>query len=341
MIKTLYLTCCFFLLSIVAANAQYSVNPEDQGSMQFNTYNELSTGKTHTNQVKVRIQYYGSSLNVSQWKLTVRLTQDYIADSNSAYSVGAQYTSLKFNSQDGNSPQAVFPTQAFQLSKYNEVTLIQSSLPLNPAVEKLFSFNLIVQGGNHLLTVPNATYKSAYEFKLYKISGSTQQLIGMGTGNTSNSARFQIEYSANNGQSLSLQNGANLFNLQFNTAADFTNGKSVTVNNGLRVNAHQNYQLSVKAAAAEMTSSTTSSTIPVSKLKVEVTTTSLPPASGVTVLGAKALSTTDQTIATRSGTSGGNTIQYNLRFFIDPGALQSNIPAGTYTAYVYFVIVPN
>lgn len=331
------------MLAIATSNAQYTVAHQDgENSNAFNNYSELSNGKSFNDQIKVRLQYYGASLNVNHWKLTARLTQDFISQNNSAYVVGAHYASLKYNSQETggqNVPPIAFPTQAFQLSKYNEVTLINSTTPINPQLNRVFSFNLVIQGGNHLLTIPNGYYNSAYEFKLYKISGGTEELIGMVTGSPWGSARFRIQYSSNDGQSLSLQNGANLFNLQFDTAADFANGKSVIVNNGLRVNAYQSYQLTVKTSGSEMTSATTSATIPVSKLMVDVTKTPTP--GGVQFYGPKALSSTDQVIARRTGTSGGNTIDYNLRFYIPPNALQSNIPAGTYTTYVYFVIVPN
>ena len=86
-----------------------------------------------------------------------------------------------------------------------------------------------------------------------------------------------------------------------------------------------------------MTSSTSSSTIPVSALHVELTTNQSYP--GLTINSPLSLSATDQIIAIRSQYV--EYIDFNLRFFIPPNALELATVPGTYTTYVYFVIIPN
>ena len=339
MIKKAYIALLLILLSYSAAFAQYTLNSWSGGQSVFSTYSEMINGKTENNQSTVNIQRYNGANNVNEWKLTVRLLQDYTY---SSYSVGAQHTYLQFNGQDNYSSNGTLvnvSSQAVQLSKFNEVTLIHSTVPLTGSVNRVFRFNLITQGGNHLLTSPNGTYYSAYESKLYRITGGNEQLIATRTESTSgNSARFQLNYAGNQGtQSVALQNGANMFNLQFNSVESYTNGVSVQVNNGLKVTSPSNYQLSVKASGNEMTSSTTSSTIPVSALHVELTTNQSYP--GLTINSPISLSSTDQIIAVRSQYV--EYINFNLKFFIPPNALELTAVPGTYTTYVYFVIIPN
>lgn len=328
------------LLGFYSVNAQYSLDSWSGGQPQFNTYADMIGGKTESEQVTISIQRFSGANNVTQWRLTARLIQDYVNASNSAYSVGAEYSYLKFNSQTtGQSNTAIsISTQPVQMSKYNEVTLIQSAVPLTGSVNRRFKFDLMIQGGNHLLVNPNGTYHSAYEFKLYRIANNTETLVATHTQSVGGSARFMVNYSGNFGsQSVTLQNGATNFNLQFNTVNDYATGKSVLIANGLNVATSNNYQLSIKASGNFMTSTTSTETIPVSVLKAELTTSQSVP--GLQIFSPITLSASDQIIAVRSQYVA--SVNYNLRFFISPNSLSFGVAPGTYTTYVYFVIIPN
>lgn len=331
----------FILLATFTVEAQYNLNTWTGGQSQFTTYAQLMGGMTEPNQLTISIQRYNGDNSIDyRWRVTVRLTQDFI---NGANSVGAEYASLSFNSQTNNStnPSNIPITNSLvQLSKTAEATVIDSNVPLTNTVERVFKFNLAIQGGNHLLTKPNATYNSAYEVKLYKINPA-----GVATHvdtHTVGSARFQIEYSLNNNASLVVQNGANNYNLQFTNASDYATGKSVTVNSGIKIAGgnFNNYQMSVKASGP-FTSSTSSSTIPLNVLRTEITSVQF--YQGITIVSPITPSTADQTVVYRS--SGGqwnSEMLFNLRFYIPPNGLTGvNVPAGTYTTYVYFVLTPN
>lgn len=340
MMKVKHIINFVLLMAFFSVNAQITLNSWGGGQPQLTTYSEMINGKTEVNQTTVNIQKYSGANNVTEWRLTVRLIQDYTY---SSYSIGAQYSSLQFNQQQNygssNSSLINVSTQPLQMSKTNEITLIHSTVPLTGTVNRVFQFNLIIQGGNHLLISPNGTYHSAYEYKLYRIkTNGTEELLATRTESVGSSARLQINYSGNNGQqNVILQHGANIFNLQFSTPADYTNGVSVQVTNGLKVTSPSNYQLSVKASANEMTSATTSSTIPVSALHVELSTNQNVP--GLTIYSPLSLSATDQIIAVRSQYVA--SVDFNLRFFIPPNTLDLDIDPGTYSTYVYFVIIPN
>ncbi|MCV9929771.1 hypothetical protein OIU83_19070 [Flavobacterium sp. LS1R49] len=338
--KQIVTIICFSLFSQYVANAQYMLGAYNNGQPVFSTYAEMVSGKTLNNQISIPIQYYGADINVNEWKLTARLTQDYTNEVNGAYTVGAQYSYLKFNSQENsgsaNGILVNVPTQAFQLSKYNEVTLIHSNINLNGAVNRIFRYNLTIQGGNHLLVNPNGMYNSSYEFKLYKISEGTEQLIGIYTSPIGD-ARFQLSFGGNFGsQSVMLQNGAQQFNINYSTPADYTVEKSVTIANALRVNTY-NSQLAVEASG-DFISSTSSQTLPLSILKLQLSTNQA--YKGLQIISPVTLATTTQPIAIRSS-SAPQDITYNVKFFIPANSPGLNVTPGTYSTRVYFVIMPN
>lgn len=330
----------FFLFALCSVNAQYTLGAYNGGQPSFSTYPQMVSGQTFNNQVAIPVMYYGANLNVNEWKLTARLTQDYANESNGSYTVGAQYSYLKFNSQENNNSTngalVNVPTQSFQLSKFNEVTLIQSNVNLNGAVNRLFRYNLTIQGGNHLLTIPNGMYNSSYEFKLYKISGGTQELIGIYTSPLGD-ARFQLSFGGNyGGQSVILQNGAQQFNLNYSSPNDYATEKSVTIANGLRVNTYST-QLAVEASG-DFISSSSSQTIPLSNLKLQLSTNQN--YNKLQIISPITLSTTTQPVAIRAGDTPQD-ITYNVRFFIPANSPGLNVSPGTYSTRVYFVIMPN
>jgi hypothetical protein len=338
--KQIITSIVFFLFAQYVVNAQYMLGAYNNGQPIFSTYSEMVAGKTHNNQISIPIQYYGANMNVNEWKLTARLTQDFTNEVNSAYTVGAQYAYLKFNSQENsgsaNGILVNVPTQVFQLSKYNEVTLIHSNVNLNGAVNRIFRYNLTIQGGNHLLVNPNGMYNSSYEFKLYKISNGTEQLIGIYTSPIGD-ARFQLSFGGNFGsQSVILQNGAQQFNLNYNSPSDYTVEKSVMIPNALRVNTY-NSQLAVEASG-DFISSTSSQTIPLSILKLQLSTNQS--YKGLQIISPVTLATTTQPVAIRSNSTAQD-ITYNVKFFIPANSPGLNVTPGTYSTRVYFVIMPN
>lgn len=329
-----FLFCSFFV------KAQYTLGAYNGGQPSFSSYAEMSSGKTATNQISIPIQYWGSSIGVNEWKLTARLTQDFVNDNNASYTVGAQYAYLQFNGQDNynstNSASVNVPTQLFQLSKYNEITLMQSTVNLDPQVNRLFRYNLFIKGGNHLLVSPNGMYNSAYEFKLYKISGGVEQLIGIYTSNLGD-ARFQLNYGGNYGsQSVILQNGAQQFNLSYTTAADYTVEKSVTIANALKLKTY-NYQLAVQASG-NFVSASSSQTLPLSNLKLHLSVNQ--GYSGLQIVTPVTLTTSAQPVAYRASSSP-EEILFNVKFYIPANSPGLSAPPGTYSTHVYFLIIPN
>lgn len=329
------------VFSIKAQNYTTNLSSSAVAGPSFTTYNEMMNPATTTNQVTVQLQRPNNTTSIPSWRLTVRLTQDYTYNTST---VAAQNSYLTFNSQTQSGGQPQIPgisTNPFQLNKSTEVTLINSTTALNSNTTRTFRFNLTVLGGNHMLNIPNGAYNSAYEFKLYRIVSGNAILVSTSTAGVGNSARFTIDYDMNT-YSVLLQNGANIYNLNFNTAADYATGKSVTVTEGLRIVAGNftQFQLAVKASG-NFTSSTTSSTIPINVLRTELIPSE--DYAGLENNTPLTLSTSDQIALVRPfGWSFlYSSFNFNLRFYIPPGASGLNVPAGTYTTYVYFILMPN
>lgn len=324
----------FLICSIGRVNGQYSINAwNNSGFPVLNSYNDLMNGKTATNQATIQIQSGVGYTSTDTWRITARLTNDYV---NGVYSVGAQYSFLKWHNQPntGGFGALSLSNGLFQLSKYTEVVMYEGQIPISNWGQRTLTLSLTIQGGNHLLTVPNATYTSSYEFKIYRIVSGVPQLVG--SVSPGNSAGFQIEYAFNNGQSITLQNGAGTFNLQYANASDYGIEKSVQINNAIQVSSYSNYNLTVKASG-NFTSSGSTDTIPISVLKLMVSSS---PLSGLQIISPITLTTVDQTVAIRTQTNP-QVVNYNLKFYIPANSPGLSVAPGTYSTHVYFVITPN
>src|SRR5690554_4420665 len=304
----------------------------------LNTHQEMVSGKMHPNQLTIRIQKYtGGTIN--QWKITVRLLDDFININNSNYRVDAEHAQIAFN-QMNNHGSVNLPEPSnvpVVLSKFEDIDLIIGNTPLQSGLHTVFQYNFFITGGHHLLVSPNASYRTNYELKIWGRQNANQNYQLMNTA-VVNSAGFQIDYSGNHGQqNIVLQNGANQFNFDFQNVSDYMSGKSIEIGNGLKVQTYNQYDLTVKSSNSEFVSSTTSHTIPISVLHVEATSNN--PPSQTDFYGPVSMSTLDQTLIKRTATNP-QTLEYNLRLFIPPNTIPRPIVEGLYTAYIYFTIVP-
>ena len=351
--QKLYTSFLFFWLAtfvlMAQTNTRVDLNAESRGRLQFNTRSELDNGKTQPNQVQVLIQNTRSwQREANYWKLTVRLANDFYNYNNY---IEASWASLIFNYEINRSynHRLINPSNVpVRLGKFNEVTLIESDVPLKPDTYRLFSYDLAVEGGPRLLTLPNGLYSTNYEFRIYTKARASDNYRLVSTA-TNISADINMNYEYNDGwywgypPKIELQNSANLVNLEFSTASDYTNGKSVYIPQGLKITSLNRHQVLVKTSNSVFTSASSSATIPVSKLKVDARLSS--PKSNIALYGPLSLSNTDQVLINNN--SNWNflswTTTYDLRFFVPPNTLQASDvqDGGTFSAFVYFIISPN
>ena len=151
---------------------------------------------------------------------------------------------------------------------------------------------------------------------------STARLVAQTTGN----ATLTISLS----DVLQLTVNTNAVNLNFTTAASYINGVSSTVNNQLTVVSNRGYDISVRAATANLTNGVNN--IPVGNVVVQ-------PVSlvGGTARVVSALTTTNQALAT--GLPATMSSSVNINYSTAAGNTAFLQPAGAYTTTLTFTVV--
>lgn len=294
----------------------------------FSTYAQQMNGATVNEAVTV--QYTPNNATCTGWSLKVRAAGNF---TNGADYVAPQYFSLRFNRVSSGSPSAaaIGVTNNAVALNTTDVTLInQSNAAFISGTGTEHKFDMLIQGGNHLL-VPNGTYSGSLIFTLYN---QANQVVST----TTTTASFAVNSTANS-YTLVLQNGASEINLAFNTIADYTGGVSVTKTKGLKVTGYNAYQVLVKTSSATLVSATTSNTIPVSAVQLQ-TTKNTATSAGINTY-TRALSAADQIIITNplSDYTQQN-VEYDLRYYTQGGDSRFSQPGGSYNTNVLFVVIP-
>lgn len=276
------------------------------------------------------VQYNPNAANCSGWSLKVRATGNFTNGSNT---VSPQYFSLRFNRVSVGVPTAadIGVTNNSVALSTSEVTLInQADAGFTAYTATEHKFDMLIQGGVHLLFLPNGVYSTNLIFTLYN---QNNQVVSTSTV----AVTFAIN-SSSSSYTMVLQNGADNINFVFNTPSDYTSGASITKTNGLRVTGYSPYQVLIKASSPNLTAPG-GATIPVSVVNIEATK------STSTTVGintyTRELSNSDQILITNPLTDyTHHVVEYNLRYFTQPGDSRLSKPSGTYNTTVIFVAVP-
>lgn len=335
--RTLCLRCFCLLLWMpiqgLAQTIQNVTTISQANPLVFRTYEDINNGLRQMESVNVVLRQNGNSA-YEEWKLVVRLSSDYENTSGKAL-LSAQYGMLEFNSASQAVVDEQFPAQ---LRVDSFVNLVRGQ-PFNGELQLFFDFSIM--GGTHLMDLPSGFYDSNYEFQLYgKTAGGTWSLISEDAMNN-NTSRFKMDYAgASPGTSIILQNAADFFSLSFNNEADYVNGVSSFVADGLSISNKGDYQVMVRSSNPEFTSTDGGSIIPVSVLNLELT--ALAPDPNLQVNAPVGISANDQLLLERINYSNRepDTHNFDVRFFVPPNAIAPNIEAGTYSTNVFFMIVP-
>jgi hypothetical protein len=302
------------------------LNCYTSNAYSFTSYAKQMAGATVTD--AATLQYNTNGATCRGWILKVRASGNFV---NGANAVSPQYFSLRFNRVNSGTPSAnnIGVTNApVPLSTTDAVMINPSNASFNGGTEH--KFDMLIQGGNHLI-LPNGTYTSSLVFTLYN---QANQLISTSNCNVT----FQVN-STTNSYTLLLQNSANQVDMNLSTPAAITTGVSVSKTQGLKVTGYSAYQVIVKTSNANLVSSTTANTIPVAAISLEVTkyTTTNP---GI-ICFTKALSVTDQYFVTNPlSHHTQQVVEYNLRYFTNPGDSRFSGSSGTFTTNVLFVAIP-
>jgi hypothetical protein len=304
-----------------------TLNTYSSNQGTFNTYAQQMAGATVTDALSV--QYSPNGATCDEWSLNVRAAGNF---TNGSSSVAPQFFSLRFNRVSTGTPTAVqigVDNTPVVLNNTDVVLINGSNAPFGAFVFTEHKFDMLIQGGNHLL-VPNGTYTGTLIFSLFN---SNNVLVS-----TSTVAVSFIVNSVYSSLTLELQNSANEIDLVFNTLESYVNGVSVNKPRGMRVVGYQPYQVIIKTSGLNLIGSD-SNTIPVAAVNVQ--TTKFTSSSGGISTFTRALSTADQIIVTNPMVDyTQQVIEYDLRYYTAANDSRLAGKTGTFNTTVLFVIIP-
>ncbi len=302
----------------------------------FSSYAELMNGKTTNEALSITYGLVNNSTNCPGWSLKVRASSAYFT--NSGNNIPVDKVALQFNNVAGG-PSAndigVSYTPVY-LSTTDRVLIDHSNARLTapPHSNVVHRWNMIIDGGSHMLQPSNGSFTVNLVFTLYDWN---DQLVTTWSTN----ATIQINFNGNNLYTMTLQNGGDVANFSFTDIPKYVNGLSLSKPNGLKITGYQNYQVFAQTTSPELVSGTTSETVPVSIVKLEVSRT--PAITGVTCNTITLATSNPTPIITNTNTAYPHqTVEYNLRYFIEPGSFDAaaGIPIGTFTGTLVLACIP-
>jgi hypothetical protein len=302
--------------------------------VRFDTYEQLMAGGTATEYLTIQFILTSSTINCEQWSVKVKAASDF---SNGRNSVPLNYTAVRYRSFNGGpSGDAIgISPNPFPLST-SQVTIIdRSNAPIRAGVYYYFElkYDLMIQGGAHLLVPTNGEYQTSLSFYLYDKNG---KLLSVASTN----AKFQIYYAPNDNASLELRNGASDISLRFNSGRDLENGVNDIKASGMHVQAAYGHQVIVKASSSNLIAPGISYQMPISVINLTLSS-----AGGQLVdlvCYSVELSTASQVVIMNPVTDRRLQSQrYTLNYFIKGNNdAVTRGPPGVYTGSIVFAIVP-
>jgi hypothetical protein len=330
-----------FLFLFVSCFSYGQLNFDGWSHNYLHIYNY--DGATDVDGVTLRLSYNGTNLNEPYWKLSVRLTGP-IQATNGTVSFPSEKVSFVPTRTEGQANPGPIPTVSqigmpspVPLNGTSEVFLVPSSNAPLYNVSQWYSyyelkmiFNLVVAGGAYLSPLQRKFFPFTLRFTAYRQDGS---VIGVedifytiqvhrlsGVPPVENEYSILVSTEAANGL------------LEFNTAADYINGKSVTYADGLVVSATTAYQVTVRSIPAYF-SSATGDTLPLDVVHLQ-----LSGGSGTTT--PVTLSTTVKTILQGLST-GGTAETYDITYSTEPNDPRLfNVPSEQYETSLMYEISP-
>jgi hypothetical protein len=295
----------------------------------FNTYAEIMSGATSTSGLTVHYTV-PTGIACTGFTLKVRASGPFTCASSS---VAASYASIRFNQATGGPSAASLgiPSTAIQLST-SDVTIISNSAGIieQPPGSFDHKFDVILQGGTHLIKPDNGTYSTNLIFTLYDANNQllrTQQVT----------VYYSYNYSGNYQFSMQLAPGSNSVGFTFNSPSAYTNGISILQNNALTLTAYVAYQVIAKTDAANFTT-TSGYSLPVSVINMQATMSGQP---GYITLYSFPLSSADQTLI-RNTQNSNPAHTFNLRYYTNPNntTIMFANKSAPYSTTVTIVAVP-
>ncbi|MGE4586051.1 MAG: hypothetical protein AB7D05_01780 [Mangrovibacterium sp.] len=236
----------------------------------FTTYEALQNGITAPQYINLSYTS-SSSATCAGWKLRVTASGNF---SNGSEEVALRHTAIRFNCAEGGPPPSSIPmpTSSIPLRTTETAVVVRSDAAIEVPTAYFFThrFDLIIQGGNHLL-LPDGTYTTMLIFTFYD---SGNNLIS----STNIPVCFQISYQGSGGgSSLSLAAGSDLVNFSYTGISEHQNGLTVSMPACLHLTSFSNYQVMARTIDANFSSPSNSYTFPASVITLRANLNSSAP----------------------------------------------------------------
>ncbi len=311
-----------------------------------NTYLNVYSydGAVSSDAYRLRFEYTGDSLNVPNWKISVRVKGPIVSSDGKVFP--SEKISLVAVRTEGQANPGPLPTLSqigvrspVALDGLSEVFLVPSSNePLynvsdySTYYDLNIFFNLVVAGGGYLADLHEyRQFVVPFQFTAYR---GDNTVIGVYDQNytiqvhrlTGDPPPDENQYSIR--VSTEASNGL----LEFKTMADYLNGKSVTYTDGLSVSATTAYQVTVRSIPAHF-SSAVGNTLPLDVVRLQLT-------GGAGTMAPVALSTDTKTILQGLSTNGASQ-HFDITYSTEANdARLFNVPADHYTTSLMYEISP-
>ena len=275
----LFLILC--IASTHLAFGQYDTyNLEWGGGGDYFVVESYNGGFSQGNYIKLQLESH--QMKVAQWKITAtvrNVTSKYNngVEKDSDFPVGKLSIMCNAVSAPPNVPVGNINYMYFWHNlegKGNEVELVNfQSLDQAPHTYRtlLLDFQLHVHAGNYLSNYPNVTtIRLEIEYRLYTRNNNAEEWSYAGESLISKHSHFDVTIPSDQVPVYSISVSPEVL-LEYNSITDYMNGVEKTSEKGLKVTAAGNYEVWVKSLKSAFSSATTSRTLPLDLVSLQLT----------------------------------------------------------------------
>lgn len=327
------------LLFVSMSYGQLTLSGWSQGHLNVYTY----SGAQMSEAITLHIQYNGKYLYEPNWKISVELVTPFIFNSNKTLTNRVRLEPSNAV-ESGNNPKkiqsienVVQPVLPVTILDNTKVYLVPSSLTelyysnINSGYYSLkLLFNFILDGGSYLSNMKNTSFYGEMLFRLHNqndvvigtyVCPFTVQLHNL-TGNPPPENQYSISFTteASNAQ------------IEYNSLADYVNGKSVTYKDGLTVSATTGYEISVRSVDSNFTSET-GETLPLDVVKLQL--------SGRDGSGSPVVLSTNKSVVLQGQSTNATTSSFDVTYSTSSNDMRLyNVPSRNYSTQLMYEITP-
>lgn len=250
------------------AHAQVSLSVYSHNYVTLSSYLGVETDEAFN---RFHIQYQGTQINYPNWSVSVRLLQPIMPENGSNVSgqaFPAEKISFRFTLDDNQeinlnsiganrNPQYLRPTDPTYMIQRAQYP-IQIQAPNNTYKQANLQFSFKVDGGKHLDDYKNRNIYSPIVYTI-PLLFTLHDERGTAVSSQSLTLRLQIAASLQDGNlvdvepdyGISILSEANNATLNFRTQRDYEEGVNLRLNDAVKINAKNGFELRIKALSPE------------------------------------------------------------------------------------------